>query len=70
MFKFSHFELGITDSGTGKTKSYSADDISVGAIFNFGVAFKVSDYALRLDAKYYWEKEAYLAGGLSFLFPF
>lgn len=68
MFKFSHFEIGLTEAG--KTKNYSADDISIGAVFNFGVAFKISDYALRLDGKYYWEKEAYFAGGLSFLFPF
>lgn len=68
MVKYSHFELGLTSAG--KTKSYSADDIAIGAIFNFGVAFQLSDYALRLDAKYYWEKESYIAGGLSFLFPF
>lgn len=68
MFRYSHFNLGLTSAG--KTVNYSADDMTLGAVFNFGLAFKISDYALRLDAQFYWEKQMYAGGGLSFGFPF
>lgn len=68
MFKYSHFEVGLTESG--KEINYSLDDMSLGAVFDLGLAFRTGKYALRFNTKYYWEKTKYWGFGITFGFPF
>lgn len=63
MFRYSHFTLEVPD-GT-KTLSYSADDMTLGAVFNLGLAFRFGGVSLRTDAKYYWERTKYYGLGLN-----
>lgn len=57
MLKYSHFNLEVP-TGTS-TLNYAADDMSVGAVFNFGLGARINRVGLRFDAKYYWEKTQY-----------
>nr|BFD59260.1 hypothetical protein CKG001_13670 [Bdellovibrio sp. CKG001] len=68
MFKYSHFNLDVP-SGASNV-SYSADDMSLGAVFDLGTALRMGDWSLRGDVKYYWERTQYLAFGLSFSHDF
>lgn len=69
MFKYSHFEVTLLQNG--KEISYSLDDMTLGAIFDVGLAFRIADtYALRFNVKYYWEKTQYWGGNITFGFPF
>lgn len=68
MFRYSHFNVGLTTNG--QNLNYSADDMTLGAVFNAGISLRINGYAVRLDAKYYWEKETYLGFGLSYLWKF
>ncbi|MGZ3781383.1 MAG: SH3 domain-containing protein [Pseudobdellovibrionaceae bacterium] len=68
LFKYSHFNLDIPN-GT-KTISYTADDMSLGAAFNLGLAFRIGKTSLRTDVKYFWEKEKYPGLGLNLGFEF
>ncbi|WP_374028860.1 SH3 domain-containing protein [Bdellovibrio bacteriovorus] len=68
MFKYSHFNLELPN-GT-KTISYSADDMSLGAVFDLGMAFRLGPVSLRTDAKYYWERSRYYGLGLNFGWEF
>lgn len=71
-FKFTHFEAGLSnDPVAGKSRSYSLDDMTLGAVLDVGYAHAVGDdYALRFDARYYWESTRYLSFGLAFQFGF
>jgi hypothetical protein len=64
MMRLSHFDVTLTEGATDV--DYSMDDMVVGLAFNAGVAARIAEYALRFDAKYYWEKEKYWALGLAF----
>ena len=66
--RYSHFDLHLPNGAT--TIGYSADDMALGAVFDFGLAFRLSRVSLRADAKYYWEKNKYFAGGASLGFEF
>ena len=67
--KYSHFNLAM--QGTPGDSTYSADDLTVGAVFNLGLAFKLGDsFSLHTEAKYYWEKSQYLGGGVSLGYVF
>lgn len=68
MFKYSHFNLDVPSGSS--TLSYSADDMSLGAVFDLGTAIRMGSWSLRGDAKYYWERTKYLAFGLSFSHDF
>lgn len=69
MFKYSHFEVTLLQNG--KEISYSLDDMTLGAVFDVGLAFRLADtYALRFNLKYYWEKTQYWGGNITFGFPF
>jgi hypothetical protein len=68
MFKYSHLEVGLQENS--KTIAYSLDDMSIGAVFDGGIAFRVGSYALRFNTKYYWEKTQYWGFGATFGFPF
>ncbi len=68
MFKYSHLEVGLTESG--KEINYSLDDMALGAVFDLGLAFRTGKYALRFNTKYYWEKTKYWGFGVTFGFPF
>lgn len=63
VFKYSHFNLELPDGA--RTLNYSADDMSLGAVFNLGLAFRLWKTSLRTDAKWYWEKAQYPGFGLS-----
>jgi hypothetical protein len=67
-FRYSQFNVGLTTSG--QNLNYTATDMTVGAVFNGGLAYRANNYAARLEAKYYWEKETYLGFGISFLWKF
>lgn len=68
MFRYSHISSTLT---MGTTKSeYALDDMVLGAAFNAGMVTRLDQYALRLDAKYYWEKQKYWAIGLAFQYEF
>lgn len=68
MFKYSHFNLDVPSGSS--TLSYSADDMSLGAVFDLGTAIRMGSWSLRGDAKYYWERTKYFAFGLSFSHDF
>jgi len=68
MFKYSHYDVTLLESG--KDTSYSLDDMTLGAVFDGGLAFRIGSYALRFNAKYYWEKTKYWGFGATFGFPF
>jgi hypothetical protein len=69
MFKYSHYEVTLLQNA--KQVSYSLDDMTLGAVFDLGLSFRIVDtYALRFNLKYYWEKTKYWGGGLTFGFPF
>ena len=70
MFRFSKFDVGIRNAGTGAVTNYSMQDMALGAAFNAGAALRVSTVALRLEAKYHWEKKSYLGFGAALQFPF
>lgn len=70
MFRFSKFDVGLRDAGTGTVTQYSMQDMALGAAFNAGIALRVSNIALRLEAKYHWEKRSYLGFGTALQFPF
>lgn len=61
MLKYSQFNLEVPDGA--RTLNYSAVDMTVGAVFNFGLGFRISRVAMRIDAKYYWEKTQYYGFG-------
>jgi hypothetical protein len=68
MFKYTHYEVALLDSG--RPLNYSLDDMTLGAVFDGGLAFRVGSYALRFNVKYFWEKTKYFGGSLTFGFPF
>jgi hypothetical protein len=70
MFRFSKFDVGARDSSTGVVTNYSMQDMTLGADFNLGYAFRVSTVAMRLEAKYFWEKKSYFGYGAALQFPF
>lgn len=63
MLKYSNFNLDVPN-GTG-TLTYTAADMAAGVLIDLGLAFRWSQFSLRTDAKYYWEKSKYYGLGLS-----
>lgn len=61
MFKYSHFDLTLT----GSQDAYSADDMTLGVLFNVGVAYRIKRVSIRPDIKYYWEKSSYVGYGIN-----
>lgn len=68
LFRYSKFDVTLTESGANK--NYSLEDMTLGAAFNAGLALRVSSVALRLEAKYHWEKRSYLGFGAALQFLF
>ncbi len=69
VLKYSHFDLSLMSGG--KSGNYAADDVGLGAVFNLGMGFRIfNNGAVRLEGKYYWEKQMYPALSLSFLWAF
>lgn len=69
MFKYTHYEVSLLQNA--KEVSYSLDDMTLGAVFDVGLHFRMANtYALRFNVKYYWEKTQYWGGSLTFGFPF
>jgi hypothetical protein len=68
MLKYSKWDLGVKVNN--KVESYSASDISVGAVIDFGFAHRFGNMALRGEFQYYWEKVQYIGIGLALQFPF
>lgn len=70
-FRYSHFEATLdNDPSAGKTRSYALEDMTVGAVFNAGVAFAIARSAVRMDLRYYWEIQRYTSLGLAFQLDF
>jgi hypothetical protein len=63
LFKYS--KLDVTINVAGKKEAYSMNDMTLGAVFNYGLSQRIGDFALRLDAKYYWEQIQYYGFSLS-----
>lgn len=63
MFKYSHFDLQL--GGGNSAKNYSADDMTLGALFNVGVGFRAGNFSVRPQVKYYWEKSGYFGGSVN-----
>jgi hypothetical protein len=71
MFRYSKFNVSLTDNTTNKTQDYSLEDMAVGAVFNAGAAVRLSQkVALRGELQYYWEKQPYWGAGAAFQFAF
>lgn len=64
-FKYAKYTLGLTETATSKNLSYSAEDMMLGAVFNFGISGRVGPAAVRAEYVYYWEKEMYGSFGFS-----
>lgn len=70
VFHFSKFNLRL-GSTTPTKKSYLAEDMNLGAVFNLGLAGRLSNrWGIRGEARYYWEKTMYLgfAGAVQYSF--
>ncbi|XGC82157.1 SH3 domain-containing protein [Bdellovibrio bacteriovorus] len=68
MFRYSHFNIDVPDGGD--TITYSADDMTLGAVFDLGLAFRFGAFSLKTDARYYWERTKYYGYGLSLGYEF
>lgn len=64
-FKYSKYSLSLTETSSGKNLNYSAEDMLLGAVFNFGISGRIGPAAIRAEYVYYWEKEMYGSFGLS-----
>lgn len=72
-YKYSHFNVSLKDSlisATPDNTDYTLDDMTLGAVFNLGLAFRLNKYDLRTDVKYYWETQRYTSIGASFQWEF
>ncbi len=63
MFKYSRFNLELANGSNAD--SYTADDMTLGAVFNVGAGTRVGPTTVRADMKYYWEKAKYFGLGLN-----
>lgn len=63
LFKYSKLDVKIDVAG--KKEAYSMNDMTLGAVFNYGLSQRIGDYALRVDAKYYWEQIQYYGFSMS-----
>ncbi|MCB0369880.1 MAG: SH3 domain-containing protein [Bdellovibrionales bacterium] len=70
MFKYSHFVTALQNPANGYTTSYTLDDITLGVLLRWGLAFRIDSVSLRSDIKYYIESQRYLAFNLSLLFEY
>lgn len=65
MFKYSKFNVSM-DVPNAKPPpakvrdSFAMDNMHLGAAFNLGLAQKIGDFALRAEARYFWEDLQYL----------
>lgn len=69
-FRYSKFRVSLLDTPTGKPKHYLLDDMTVGAVFNAGVSFRINKIALRGDLQYHWEEQKYWGSSLAVQFGF
>jgi hypothetical protein len=70
LFRVAKFELGLRDPSTSKVTGYQAEDLGIGVVFSLGMAFRMGNFALRPEFKYYWEKEQYFGAGAALQFEF
>jgi hypothetical protein len=68
MLRLTHIEASLTQNGI--KSGYIMEDLYLGVVFNAGLAARLGKCALRLDAKYYWERQKYWALGLAFQWDF
>ncbi len=64
LFRYSRINTRVGDL------DLDMQDLRLGAAFNLGIALRISSVALRLEAKYYWEREKYMAYLFALQFPF
>lgn len=68
MIRYSRYNLKLLSGAN--IKEYTSDEIGLGLVFNVGWAFRIKDNAVRIDAKYHWERYQYPSAGLFFGFNF
>lgn len=57
-FTYSHFDVSLNENS--KAISYALEDMSLGAIFDLGIAFRIGSSSPRFSLKYIWEKKQML----------
>lgn len=62
MLTYTNFQVAVRNS------SFDSQEIRIGLVAGTGYMHRFSSFAIRLDAKYYYERTAYLGAHLSFLF--
>ncbi len=62
MITYTHFQVAV------KNSNIDSQEVRLGLVGGAGYMHRFSKFALRLDAKYYYERTAYLGAHLSFLF--
>lgn len=66
MLRYSHVAVTLNnDPNAGQQRSYNLDDVNIGAVVNAGTAVGFGRFAVRLDARYYWETQTYMSFGLA-----
>lgn len=65
MFRLNKFEATLlNDPSPGQKRTYSLEDLTIGAVLQLGVVVGFSPVALRLDGRYYWETQQYTSFSL------
>jgi hypothetical protein len=64
--RLTHFEATLSEPGSSVKKAYVLDDLTIGAVFNLGLALSFDRYALRADLRYYWETQQYISFAFGF----
>lgn len=67
-FTYSHFNVALTEGA--RTLSYALEDMSIGALFDLGIAFRVGGTAPRIAVKYTWEKKQMISLAFSWGWEF
>jgi hypothetical protein len=62
MLTYTSFQVAVRDS------SFDSQEIRIGAVSSLSYVYRFSDFAVKLDGKYYFEKTDYLGFYFSFLF--
>jgi hypothetical protein len=68
MARINSYSLELKNGSS--SKGYSAQDMVLGVSFSAGIAQKFNSFALRGDAKYYWERLQYWGIGVAAQFEF
>ncbi len=71
MFRYSNINATLYDTTNAKDVNFSLEDMTIGAVFHTGMAFRLGRaMALRVEAQYYWETQPYYGFSLAPQFSF